>query len=176
MSLHLTADTIGGFNSLLDKHREEFKGILLTTVLFNDKTCMIHDRVSSTQAEHLTDKEYVAGGNTALYDAIGSTIEHIEKIHRYIRPEDVPEKTMFFIITDGLENASTRYRLAQIQTMIDEKRNQLGWEFVFFGANIDAREVAREMHMDVSRAHDFEATHASMFCCLADDCDAELPF
>ena len=137
---------------------------------------MIHDRIPTTQAEHLTDKDYIAGGNTALYDAVGSTIEHIEKIHRYARPEDVPEKTMFFIITDGLENACTRYSLSQIQAMIEEKRKQLGWEFVFFGANIDAHEVAREMHMDVNRAHTFEATHASMYCCLADDCDGELPF
>ena len=173
---HLTADTIGGFNALLDKHREEYKGILLTTALFNDESTVVHDRVPSTQAKHMTEKDYVASGNTALYDAIGSMIKHIETIHKYARPEDVPEKTMFFIITDGMENASRHFDLEQVRGMIEEKRKLLGWEFVFFGANIDAKQVARQMYIDADRAHQFEPTRVSAFNCLSYDCDGELPF
>ncbi len=139
----LTSDTIGGFNSMLAKQKAEPGEALVTTVLFDHEAVTIHDRLRIGEVPELTAREYCVRGSTALLDAVGKTVEHIAAVHRYIRPEDVPGRTMFVITTDGLENASREYSYDRVRALIDEKR-KAGWEFIFLGANIDAaREAAR---------------------------------
>ena len=155
-SMHgLEADTIGGFNSLLEKQKEENGTAFVTTVLFNTCIERIHDRVDIDQIPPLTGKEYVPGGCTALLDAIGSTIKHIVNIHRYAREEDVPGKTVFVIMTDGLENASRKFSLDEVQKMIAHEKEKYGWEFLFLGANIDAIETAGHLGIQADCATNF---------------------
>ena len=131
----LEADTIGGFNSLIEKQRKIEGEALVSTILFNSRNETLHDRVSLTNIKPMDDKQYSVGGGTALLDALGKTIKHIESIHKYIREEDVPEHTVFVITTDGMENASCEYSIEMIKAMVESKREN-GWEFVFLGANI----------------------------------------
>ena len=139
----LEGDTIGGFNAMIEKQKREPGEALVSTVLFDNETEVIHDRVDLRKIERLTDREYYVRGCTALLDAVGGAIHHIGNVHRYIREEDRPEKTLFVITTDGMENASRRYTYDRVRDMIAEKQTQ-GWEFLFLGANIDAaREAAR---------------------------------
>ncbi len=139
----LESDTIGGFNSMLEKQRREPGDAFVTTVLFDNESETVHDRLPIEKVPKLTEREYYVRGCTALLDAVGGTIEHIAGIHKYARPEDVPQKTMFVITTDGLENASKKYSYDAVKKLIEAKR-ELGWEFLFLGANIDAaREAAR---------------------------------
>ena len=138
---NVTEDTIGGFNSMIKKQKEEAVNALVTTVLFDDKINILHDRVNITDIPSLTSKEYYARGATALLDAIGSTITHISNIHKYARETDIPSKTLFVITTDGYENASNKYTLTKVKSMIEEQQSN-GWEFLFLGANIDAIETA----------------------------------
>ena len=150
----LESDTIGGFNSLINKQKKEDGESYITTILFDDKVERIYDRMSIQQVNKMTTKEYYVRGCTALLDAIGSTIEHISTIHKYIRKEDVPSKTMFIITTDGMENASHQYTYAQIKKLIEQKK-ELGWEFLFLGANIDALETANKFGIEKDRAVNF---------------------
>ena len=152
----LTKDTIGGFNSLLREQREKDGGCLVTTVLFNSRMQRVHDRLDICEVPEMTEKDYRANGSTALIDAIGETIGHIEKVHKYIRPEDVPEHTLFMITTDGLENASRMHTSDEVKQMIERKKKD-GWEFVFVGANIDAVETARAFGIDRDHAVDYES-------------------
>ena len=139
----LEADTIGGFNALVEKQKAEPGEALISTVLFDNFSEVIHDRVPLSRIQPMTRKDYYVRGCTALLDAVGDAIHHIGIVHRYIRPEDRPEKTLFVITTDGMENASRRYTYDRVRSMIEEKK-ALGWEFLFLGANIDAaREAAR---------------------------------
>ena len=140
----LEADTIGGFNAMLEKQRGEPGEALISTVLFDNETEVIHDRLPLDRVPALTEKDYYVRGCTALLDAVGGAIHHIGNVHRYARAEDVPEKTLFVITTDGMENASRRYTYEKVKSMIQRQREQYGWEFLFLGANIDAaREAAR---------------------------------
>ena len=136
-------DTIGGYNGLLNKERENCPDSYVTTVLFDDRYETLIDRKKISEVPALTEKEYYVRGCTALLDAIGKTVSHIENIHRYIRKEDIPEHTVFMITTDGLENASREYSLSQVREMITRLTEKEGWEFLFFGANIDAIGTAR---------------------------------
>ncbi len=153
----LTDDTIGGFNSVLEKQKAQAADIVVTTVLFNNRIERLHDRIPATEVPHITREDYEADGTTALYDAVGSTIDHISTIHRYIRPEDVPEKTLFVITTDGMENASRRYTGQRIKEMIEQKKKENGWEFVFLAANIDTEEVAESMGISADMSSSFVA-------------------
>ena len=140
----LEADTIGGFNALLQKQRKEPGEAVISTVLFDNETEVIHDRIPLDRVPRLTEKEYYVRGCTALLDAVGGAIHHIGNVHKYAREEDRPEKTLFVITTDGMENASRRYTYDKVKSMIERQRETYGWEFLFLGANIDAaREVAR---------------------------------
>ena len=140
----LEGDTIGGFNAMLQKQRGEPGEALISTVLFDNKTEVIHDRVPLDRVSALTEKEYFVRGCTALLDAVGGAIHHIGNVHKYAREEDRPEKTLFVITTDGMENASRRYTYDKVKAMIERQREKYGWEFLFLGANIDAaREAAR---------------------------------
>lgn len=155
----LEKDTIGGFNSVLNRQRKEDGEALVTTYLFDNKTRMLHDRLPIQKVPEMTEKEYYVGGCTALLDAVGNAIDHIRDVQRYIRSEDVPEHTIFVISTDGYENASTRFSQVQIKELIDQQQKK-GWEFIFLGANIDAVETASTMGID--------AAHAVEYCNDAD--------
>lgn len=156
----LVEDTIGGFNSLIEKQKAQEDDCKVTTVLFDNTMSTVHDRVSLDEVEPMTDDDYVPFGCTALIDAIGSTVEHIEKIHKYARREDVPESTMFVIITDGLENASHIYSSGKVKKMIEKRKEKDGWEFLFIGANIDSVETARGFGINEDRAIDYRADHS----------------
>ena len=140
----LEADTIGGFNAMIEKQREEPGQALVSTVLFDNDQEVIHDRVDIQRIRPMTRKEYYVRGCTALLDAVGGAIHHIGNVHKYAREEDRPEKTLFVITTDGMENASRKYSYERLKEMIQRQQEKYGWEFLFLGANIDAaREAAR---------------------------------
>lgn len=138
----LEADTIGGFNSLIAKQKKEEGQALVSTILFDDRSQVLHDRVPLEQIQAMTDRDYYVRGCTALLDAIGGAIHHIENVHKYAREEDRPEKTLFIITTDGMENASRQYSYTCVKEMVERQKSRYGWEFLFLGANIDALEVA----------------------------------
>ncbi len=133
----LEADTIGGFNSMMDRQKKTGEKALVSTVLFDNECEVLHDRLPIDEVGRMTDKEYYVRGCTALLDAVGGAVRHIANVHKYARKEDVPEKTIFVITTDGMENASRRYSYDKVRKMV-KKQEELGWEFIFIGANIDA--------------------------------------
>ena len=153
----LESDTVGGFNSMIEKQKKEDGECYVSTVLFDNVSEVLHDRVRLSEIRPMTDREYTVRGCTALLDAIGGAIYHIGNIHKYARPEDVPEHTMFIITTDGLENASHRYDSEQVKRMIERQKEKYGWEFLFIGANIDAVETARSYGIDEDRAVNYNA-------------------
>ena len=140
----LEADTIGGFNSMMDKQKKTGEKAVVSTVLFDDECEVIHDRVPIEKIEKMTDKQYYVRGCTALLDAVGGAIHHIGNVHKYAREEDRPEKTIFVITTDGMENASSRYSREKIEKMVKKQQKKYGWEFIFIGANIDAYAEAQK--------------------------------
>lgn len=151
----LEKDTIGGFNSMLEKQRKEPGDAVVSTVLFDNETEVIHDRVVISDVPNLTDKEYFVRGCTALLDAVGGAIQHIGNVHKYARKEDVPEKTLFIITTDGMENASHHYTYDKVRNMIERQKERYGWEFLFLGANIDAAAEAKRFGIDESMAANY---------------------
>ncbi len=152
-SMHgLESDTLGGFNSMLEKQKHSEGHAYVSTVLFNDHCKVIHDRKSVNHVEPLTLEQYQVGGCTALLDAIGGAIHHIGNVHKYARPSDVPEKTLFVIITDGMENASHKYTADKVKEKIQRQKEKYGWEFLFLGANIDAVGVAGNIGIEEDRA------------------------
>lgn len=151
----MEADTIGGFNSMLNKQRKEEGEALVSTVLFSDSSVVIHDRVPIDKIEDMTDRQYVTGGCTALLDAVGDAIHHIGNVHKYARDEDVPEHTLFIITTDGMENASHRYTGEKVREMVKRQQEKYGWEFLFLAANIDAAETAEHFGIRKDRAVDY---------------------
>ena len=152
----LEKDTIGGFNSLIEKQKKEEGTAYISTVLFDNDSEVLHDRVSLDKIQPMTDKEYFVRGCTALLDAIGGAIHHIGNVHRYARPEDVPSKTLFIITTDGMENASRHYTADKVKSMISRQKEKYGWEFLFLGANIDAVETAGRIGINPDRAVDYK--------------------
>ncbi len=152
-SMHgLEKDTIGGFNSMLEEQRRKDGRALVTTVLFNSDYEILHDRLALEKVPAMTEDDYRVGSCTALLDAVGRTVEHISEIHRYARLEDVPENTLFVITTDGLENASRNYTADRVRKMIEDKKKEFGWEFLFLGANIDAVGTASRIGISEDRA------------------------
>lgn len=156
----LEADTIGGFNSMIRKQRMEEGEALVSTVLFDNDTEVLHDRVNLKDIAPMTDKDYYVRGCTALLDAIGGAIHHIGNVHKYARPEDVPEHTLFVITTDGMENASRQYSSDKVKQMIERQRVKYGWEFLFLGANIDAVETASHIGIAPERAVNYHSDAA----------------
>ncbi len=152
----LEKDTIGGFNSLIEKQKKEQGQCVVSTVLFDYESQVIHDRVDITKVQPLTDREYFARGSTALLDAVGGAIHHIGNVHKYARREDRPEKTLFVITTDGMENASRRYTFEKVKQMVERQKEKYGWEFMFLGANIDAMEAAESFGIGRDMAVDFK--------------------
>ena len=164
-------DTVGGFNSMIEKQKQEEGEAYVSTVLFNNYSTVIHDRVSIEKVEPLTEREYRVGGCTALHDAIGGAIHHIANVHKYAREEDVPEKTIFLITTDGMENASHAYGSEKVKSMIKRQEETKGWEFVFAAANIDAVHTAENIGIRRERAanyrQDREGTEM-LYCAMSE--------
>lgn len=178
----LEDDTIGGFNATIKKQKDVEGNALVTTYLFDNNIKMIHDRVNLSTIEPLTKKEYFVGGSTALLDAMGEAITHIEQIHKYINPEDVPENTMFVITTDGYENSSRKYDSQKIKSMVSAKKEKENWQFIFLAANIDAIETAERYGISEDSAVNYNndskgtglvydainnaVTEVRQFCCM----------
>ena len=156
----LEQDTIGGFNSMIQKQKDEEGEALVSTVLFNNQSCVIHDRVKVQEIAAMTRNEYFVGGSTALLDAIGGAIHHIGNVHKYAREEDIPEHTLFVITTDGMENASHQYSSDEVKAMIQRQKEKYGWEFLFLGANIDAVETAASFGIGADRAVNYNCDSA----------------
>ena len=153
----LEKDTIGGFNAMIEKQRGEPGEALISTVLFDNETEVIHDRIPLDRVPALTEKEYFVRGCTALLDAVGGAIHHIGTVHKYAREEDRPEKALFVITTDGMENASHFYTYDQVKAMIQRQQEKYGWEFLFLGANIDAAREAARFGIRADRAANYYA-------------------
>ena len=149
-------DTIGGFNSMIERQKKLDGKVYVSTVLFSNNSQVLHDRVDIEKIEPMTEMQYNVGGSTALFDAIGSAIKHIGNVHKYAREEDVPQHTMFIITTDGMENASHTYSSAEVKKMISRQEEKYGWEFLFVAANIDAVETARNIGIRKERAANYE--------------------
>ena len=152
----LERDTIGGFNSMIEQQKKSEGEALISTVLFDNVSEVLHDRVNVRDIRPMTDRDYTVRGCTALLDAIGGAIHHIGNVHKYARPEDVPEHTMFVITTDGMENASRRYNSEKVKQMIERQKEKYGWEFLFLGANIDAAKEAEKIGIARNRSVTYE--------------------
>ncbi len=152
----LEADTIGGFNSMIEKQQKEEGEAYISTILFDDASEVLYDRVSVDKIEPMNDSQYYVRGCTALLDAIGGAIHHISNVHKYAREEDRPEKTFMIITTDGMENASHQYSYDKVKDMVEKAKEKDGWEFLFLGANIDAIEVAGRFGITKERALNYE--------------------
>lgn len=152
----LEGDTVGGFNGLISKQKKEEGECLVSVTLFDNVSELLYDRINLKSIRPMTDNDYSVCGCTALLDAVGEEIKRVELIHKYIRDEDIPEHTVFVITTDGMENASRKYTLPQIKTMIEKKRAK-GWQFLFLGANIDAADTASSMGISEDCAADYHA-------------------
>jgi len=173
------SDTLGGFNSMIERQRAVEGSAYVSTVMFSDDNEVIHDRVDIREVKPLTLEDYRVGGCTALLDAIGSAIHHIGNVHKYARPEDVPEHTVFVITTDGMENASHSFSAKQIKDKIKRQSEKYGWEFIFMAANIDALETADIMVIRRERAMGYTQDHegvrdsyrvmADAVCCMRAD-------
>ena len=155
----LEGDTVGGFNSMIKKQKKAPGEALVSTVLFNNEAEVIHDRVDIRKIALLTDREYYVRGYTALLDAVGNAIHHIGNVHKYAREEDRPEKTLFVITTDGMENASRKYSYEKVRSMIERQKEKYGWEFIFLGANIDAAKEAARFGITEERTANYHADH-----------------
>ena len=156
----LEADTIGGFNSMIAKQKAAPGEAYVSTVLFDTNTDVIHDRVDIQKIRPMTREDYWVRGCTALLDAIGKSIHHIGNVHKYAREEDRPEKTIFVITTDGMENASREYSIQKVRKMIQHEKEKYGWEFLFLGANIDAIGTAANLGISEDRAVNFRCDSA----------------
>ena len=156
----LESDTIGGFNAMIEKQKKAPGEALVSTILFDNVSEVIHDRVHIRDIKPMTDSEYCVRGCTALLDAIGGAIHHIGNVHKYARREDVPEKTMFIITTDGYENASRRYDYERVRRMIERQKEKYGWEFLFLGANIDAAKEAARFGIGADRSVNYKCDEA----------------
>ena len=151
----LESDTIGGFNSMLNKQKALDDECRITTVLFDNNYELLHDRIDIQAVNPITEKDYYVGGSTALLDAIGITLQKIIRVAKYTAKEDQAPKVIFVIITDGMENASRQYSSQKIKSMIEEQKTEYGWEFIFLGANIDAVETASHYGVSADRAMNY---------------------
>ena len=168
----LEGDTIGGFNAMIEKQKGEPGEAVVSTVLFDNECDVIHDRIDIQKIEPMTQKEYYVRGCTALLDAVGGAIHHIGNVHKYAREEDRPEKTMFVITTDGMENASRKYSYERLRAMIERQKEKYGWEFIFLGANIDAAKEAARFGISEDRAANYHADHKGTAVIYEAVCDA----
>ena len=167
----LESDVIGGFTTTLNDQKSKEGKAYISTVLFNNRSTVIHDRLPLEEVEPMTRDDYRAFGSTALYDAIGDAIKHIANIHKYLRPEDVPEKTIFAITTDGMENASHRYSAKMLRDLIKKKEAE-GWEFLFLAANIDGDAAASAIGIDEDHVAEYVADCGGIQACYSMMCES----
>lgn len=153
----LESDTIGGYNSMLLKQKKTSGEAIISTVLFDDVSEVLHNRLDIEKVSPISEKEYFVRGCTALLDAVGGAINHIGNVHKYMKKQDSPEKTIFIITTDGMENASQKYNFEMVKRMIERQKEKYDWEFIFLGANIDAVEVAGRFGIREDRAANYHA-------------------
>ena len=163
----LESDVVGGFNATLQRQKEEEGSLLVSTVLFDNRSFVLHDRVAGEKIPPMTEKDFQVGGCTALLDAVGGAIRHVGNIHKYARPEDVPERTVFVITTDGMENASFEFSHERVKEMIRQRQEKDGWEFLFLAANIDAAAAAGSIGISRKRAANFRPDDAGVQACYA---------
>lgn len=179
----LEEDTIGGYNSFLERQKQNDGTVFISTVLFDNNIKVIHDRIDIQKIRPLTKEDYYVGGCTALLDAVGGAIHHIGNVHKYARKEDRPHKTIFVIITDGHENASVHYNYSDVRKMIERQKAKYDWEFIFLGANIDAEREAERFGIERTRAMNYKADRRGtrknfkvmesvVSCCMAPNVDA----
>ena len=152
----LESDTVGGFNGMIERNREEPGEAVVSTIIFNDKSYVLHDRIDIREVPRLTRRQYRCSGCTALLDAVGGAIKHVDVVQGVLPDGYKADKVLFVITTDGMENASRRFSYAQIKNMIERRRKQ-GWEFLFIGANIDAGAEAEQLGIERDRAADYLA-------------------
>ena len=172
----LEDDTIGGFNAMIEKQKAKPGEAIVSTVLFNNHSEVIHDRISLGKVPALTRKEYYVLGCTALLDAVGGAIRHIGNVHKYAREEDRPERTLFVITTDGMENASRQYDYSRVKAMIERQREKYGWEFLFLGANIDAAKEAARFGIKADNAVNYHADSEGTAVIYEGVCEAVCSF
>lgn len=153
----LEKDTIGGFNAMIEKQKKEEGEALISTILFDHETKVLHDRVQVQDVKPISEKDYQVRGCTALLDAMGGAIHHIGNVHKYARNEDVPEHTIFVITTDGMENASSHYSSSKVRTMVERQKEKYGWEFLFLGANMDAIAAAKDFGIEEDKAVEYRS-------------------
>ena len=158
----LEQDTIGGFNSLIEKQKQRTSRARVSLILFDNRTEVILDRVPIEDVGCLSEEEYNVRGSTALLDAVGRSVWHIARVHQKMNVENRPEKTLFIITTDGMENSSVEYSLDQVKQLIERQKERDHWEFLFLGANIDAVQTAGSMGIGASRAVNFHADKPGM--------------
>lgn len=151
----LEKDTIGGFNSMLQKQKQVDGECRITTVLFDNNYTLLHDRIDIGAVGPMTEEQYYVGGSTALLDAIGMTVDKLAAVQKNTAEDYRAEHVMFVIITDGEENSSRRYRAEQVRSMISLEKEKYGWEFIFLGANIDAVQTAASFGISEDRAVDY---------------------
>lgn len=156
----LEQDTIGGFNSMLEKQKADSGEAFVTTVLFDHHIRFLHDRLPLREVKPMTTDDYTVRGSTALLDAVGSTIQHIARIHKYAHSDHKPAKTLFVIITDGMENASRQYTYDRVKALISHEQEKYGWEFLFLGANIDAAAEGARFGISADRAVTYKSDEA----------------
>ena len=152
----LEKETIGGYNSLIEKQKKSQGEVYVSTVLFDGVSEVLHDRIPLCEIQPMTEDEYYVRGCTALLDALGGAIHHIGNVHKYAKEEDRPEKTLFIITTDGQENSSRRYTYKKVKHMVEKQKEKYGWEFLFLGANIDAIAEAERFGIKADRAVNYE--------------------
>ena len=153
---HLANDTIGGFNGFIESQKDDSK-TTLTTVLFDTSWRLLHDGVDIYEVNPMTNKDYIAGGGTAMLDAIGETINRVQDRHDELGSEK-PDNVLFVITTDGEENSSRKFTKSQIEKMIKHQTNGHGWEFMFLGANMDAVKEAASIGISYDRAVSYDWT------------------
>ncbi|MBV7509003.1 VWA domain-containing protein [Bacillus sp. sid0103] len=153
----LEADTIGGYNAMLKKQQKAEGEAIVTTVLFDHQYELLHDRINVKGISLLTDKDYEVGGTTALFDAIGFTIQKIVNVQKRTSEAERAEKVLFVITTDGMENASREFTVEKVKKMVQYQKEKFGWEFLFLGANIDAVSTAARFGIDEDFAVDYHA-------------------
>ena len=151
----LESDTIGGFNSMLEKQKAEEGSAHVTTVLFDNRIELLHDRLPIACVNPLTNKDYSVGGTTALLDAVGTTIERINEIQMAETPDNRADKVIFVITTDGFENASRKYSYPTLKSLIESQQKEFNWEFIFLGANMDAVAEAAKIGIQADRSASF---------------------
>ena len=158
----LESDTIGGFNALIGKQKRQGSAARISLILFDDQTDIVLDRVPIMQVGALSEDEYYVRGCTALLDAVGKSVTHISRLHQSMKKENRPEKTLFIITTDGMENSSQEYSLSQVKNLIEKQKERYHWEFLFLGANIDAVKTADSMGIRANRSANFHADESGL--------------